>query len=460
VINELPAVTVDVAGPAEETAGETDDAAGDEGDAGLDLELPGIDLPSGELTAGELLLTGVGTPGREVAVLVDGVQVGTTTVGDDGTWSLPVELPAGAPEVVVQTLDADGQVLNESEPLTFSIATPVPPAVTVPETAPAAGSVSLSGTAAPGAEVEIVVDGEVVGTTTAGDDGTWSLDVDLEAGEYELMAQTLDADGNVASSSEAVTLAVEDTAGGEIGEGDGAATVLEGLETAGNFTNFLAAFAPVAGAGDAGGSGAGAEILEGEGPFTIFAPTDEAFANLPQSVQDALLELPEEVLDDLLRAHVVEGELTPEDIAAAGTLTTVAGDELRVIDDDTGVRVDGATILEPVVTANGVFYPIDRILFTSTLVPADMAAPLIDDSGVPTFACCALTVVGTAEPGTQIVLLANGEQYGQTATVAADGSWLVDGEVVIADYDLVALMFSEDGELLGVSPRVFLGVTE
>src|SRR5690606_13607201 len=84
VINELPAVAVDVAGPAVET----DDEAGDDGDAGLDLELPSIELPSGALTAGELLLTGVGTPGREVAVLVDGVQVGTATVGDDGTWSL------------------------------------------------------------------------------------------------------------------------------------------------------------------------------------------------------------------------------------------------------------------------------------------------------------------------------------------------------------------------------------
>jgi hypothetical protein len=163
---------------------------------------------------------------------------------------------------------------------------------------------------------------------------------------------------------------------------------------------------------------------------------------------------------------VVEGELTVEDIGAADELESLAGDELRVIvgddSDETAVKINGATLLSPQITANnGVIYPVDRILLpTSLTLPADVRAPVIDDSGVPTFQCCALTVVGDAQPGTEIVLLANGEQYGETATVDEDGFWLVPGEVVLGDYDLVALMISESGSLLGVSNRVFLAVTE
>lgn len=435
IVNAAEAVTFTVAEPA--------------GVAEPDLTVPEIAPPAEDVPAGEFTLTGVGTPGRQVAILVDGVQVGTAAVGDDGTWSLPVELAGGSQEVVVQTLGDDGEVLNESEPLMISVLDPSSPVVTAPEETLEAGIVTLTGTAAPGVELEIVINDEVVGTTTAGDSGTWSLDMELAAGEYEVQAQTLDDAGSAALSSEVVALVVGEAAEAESGETEG--TVLEAAEAEGTFTTFL----------ELVDSAELRETLDGEGPFTIFAPTDEAFADLPQNVQDAILSMPPALLATVLQAHMVEGTLTAEDVAAADTLETLTGDELSVSSDGTAVKLDGATLLGPeIVASNGVIHPIDRVLLPSPLAPADIRAPMIDDSGVPTFECCALTVVGNAQPGTEIVLLANGEQYGETATVDEDGFWFVPGEVVVGDYDLVALMFGEDGNLLGVSPRVFLAVTE
>lgn len=427
--------------------------------AGMGLPDADLDAPDFEfnLPGGLFTWSGQGEPGTTVEVVVDGESIGTTTVDEEGNWTLEGELEPGEYELQLRWLDDSGEVLSESAATPVVVLEGTTPTVDLPDDGLEPGTVTLTGTAAPGAELEIVVNGEVVGTTTAGADGSWSLDVELSEGENLIQVQTLDAEGNVVLQSEEMALAVGDvgdgTADGEVVDTDG--TVIEALEEAGNFTTFLAAV-----------DGAElAETFDGEGPFTIFAPTDEAFANLPEEVQEGILDMPTALLGTMLEAHVVEGALTAEDVAAAETLETLTGDELAVIvgdgDDETAVRVEGATLLGPVMMAgNSVIHPIDRVLLPSSLAPADIRAPVIDDSGVPTFECCALTVVGNAQPGTEIVLLANGEQYGETATVDEDGFWLVAGEVTVGNYDLVALMFGESGNLLGVSPRVFLAVTE
>lgn len=430
-------------------------------DVDVDLDAPDFEF---NLPGGPFTWSGQGEPGTTVEVVVDGESVGTTTVDEDGNWTLEGELEPGEHDLQLRWLDESGELLSESAAMPVVVLEGIAPTVDLPEDGLEPGTVTLTGTAAPGAEVEIVVNGEVVGTATAADDGTWTLDVELEEGENVVQVQTLDTEGAVALQSEEVTLDVgdvgavgdeaDDEDAAEVVETDG--TIVEALEEAGNFTTLLAAV----------DSAELAETLDGEGPFTIFAPTDEVFANLPEDVRDALLDMPTALLETVLQAHVVEGTLSAEDVAAAETLETLTGDELAVMvgddeDEQTAVRVEGATLLGPeIVAGNGVIHPIDRVFLPSPLAPADIRAPVIDDSGVPTFECCALTVVGNAQPGTEIVLLTNGEQYGETATVDEDGFWLVAGEVTVGNYDLVALMFSESGNLLGVSPRVFLAVTE
>jgi uncharacterized surface protein with fasciclin (FAS1) repeats len=107
------------------------------------------------------------------------------------------------------------------------------------------------------------------------------------------------------------------------------------------------------------------DTLKGDGPFTVFAPTDEAFAALPEGTLAGLLE-PEnrEQLVAVLTYHVVPGAVMSSDIAGQElTPETVQGQELMI--DATGmeVMVNGATVVQPDIEAsNGVIHVIDAVL--------------------------------------------------------------------------------------------------
>jgi uncharacterized surface protein with fasciclin (FAS1) repeats len=109
------------------------------------------------------------------------------------------------------------------------------------------------------------------------------------------------------------------------------------------------------------------ETLSGEGPFTVFAPTNEAFAALPAGVLDALL-LPEnkDALTKILTYHVVSGAVMAADITD-GDVATVEGQNVTLSTAD-GVTVNGAAVVTAdIVTDNGVIHVVDAVL-----VPADV----------------------------------------------------------------------------------------
>ena len=104
--------------------------------------------------------------------------------------------------------------------------------------------------------------------------------------------------------------------------------------------------------------------LKGDGPFTVFAPTDEAFAALPEGTVENLLK-PEnkEQLIAVLTYHVVAGKIMSSDIAGTKTMVeSVQGSELDV-NAINGVIVDGATVVTAdIETDNGVIHVIDRVV--------------------------------------------------------------------------------------------------
>ena len=104
--------------------------------------------------------------------------------------------------------------------------------------------------------------------------------------------------------------------------------------------------------------------LKGDGPFTVFAPTDEAFAALPEGTVENLLK-PEnkDQLIAVLTYHVVPGKIMSSDIAGTATMVeSVQGSELDVKATD-GVTVDGATVVTAdIETDNGVIHVIDRVV--------------------------------------------------------------------------------------------------
>lgn len=116
------------------------------------------------------------------------------------------------------------------------------------------------------------------------------------------------------------------------------------------------------------------DTLNGEGPFTVFAPTDEAFAALPPGVLDALL-LPEnqETLAKILTYHVVPGQVLAADIAD-GDVATVEGQTIALSTAD-GVTVNGATVIQAdVVADNGVIHVIDSVILPPDVDPEALLA--------------------------------------------------------------------------------------
>ena len=115
------------------------------------------------------------------------------------------------------------------------------------------------------------------------------------------------------------------------------------------------------------------ETLSGEGPFTVFAPTDDAFAALPAGVLDALL-LPENkaTLVKILTYHVVSGMVMAADVTD-GDVATVEGQTIKLATKD-GVTVNGAKVVQADVMAdNGVIHVIDAVI----LPPGVDAAALL-----------------------------------------------------------------------------------
>lgn len=105
------------------------------------------------------------------------------------------------------------------------------------------------------------------------------------------------------------------------------------------------------------------DTLKGDGPFTVFAPTDDAFAALPEGTVDTLL-MPEnkEQLVSILTYHVVPGKVMSSDLSNGMTAATVQGGEIT-IDLDNGVMVNDATVVKADIEAsNGVIHVIDKVI--------------------------------------------------------------------------------------------------
>lgn len=103
------------------------------------------------------------------------------------------------------------------------------------------------------------------------------------------------------------------------------------------------------------------ETLKGKGPFTVFAPTDEAFAKLPAGTVDALLkDIPK--LTAILTYHVVPGQVTAKDVMKLSSAKTVQGQSLT-LNTRNGVKVDGANVITAdVIASNGIIHVIDSVV--------------------------------------------------------------------------------------------------
>lgn len=135
------------------------------------------------------------------------------------------------------------------------------------------------------------------------------------------------------------------------------ADIIDTAVAAGTFSTLAAAL----------GAAGLVETLKGEGPFTVFAPNDEAFAKLPEGTVASLVE-PEnkEKLAAILTYHVVAGKVLAADVMKITSAETVNGQSAKVAVVDGQVKVDNATVIATdIVCDNGVIHVIDSVIMPS-----------------------------------------------------------------------------------------------
>lgn len=106
------------------------------------------------------------------------------------------------------------------------------------------------------------------------------------------------------------------------------------------------------------------DTLKGEGPFTVFAPSNAAFENLSDSTLEDLMKPENKTrLQNLLKSHVVQGRRMAKDIAGRSSLSSMSGESYRIRADGEQVRIGDATIRQTDLEAeNGIVHVIDRVL--------------------------------------------------------------------------------------------------
>jgi uncharacterized surface protein with fasciclin (FAS1) repeats len=107
------------------------------------------------------------------------------------------------------------------------------------------------------------------------------------------------------------------------------------------------------------------ETLSGEGPFTVFAPNDAAFAKVPKETLEVLLK-DKKALAGVLTFHVVAGKVMAADVVKLETAKTVQGQSLKIVTKDGKVTVNGINVIKSdIVCKNGVIHVIDGVLLPS-----------------------------------------------------------------------------------------------
>ena len=428
-------------------------------------------------------LAGVAAPNVTVAVLSDGAPLGTTTADVVGAWSLNVPASAVTGDVIIESIDAVGVTTRLPVPLG-----PRPPAIAAPGELSSGpdggvllvvpvGVIGWTGQSAPGTQVEALVDGQEAGVAVVDESGNWSLPLDLPPGDHTVQFNSLDAAGVLLAAGQALTVsagaATLEGPGTPIAEATAAEPTPAGESTSAvestpvtEATVIAEATLPAEATPTAGTTPAAelpadtipaalqsrpelatllaavqaaglAEALAGPGVFTVFAPTNDAFAALPQPVVDALLANPT-ALSQLLQYHIVRGRHTAAQLRTVQP-ATLNGRLLTIAPEGDGITINGAAVLAADVAAGtGLLHVIDRILLPP--LAAGVRPPIINESGVATFVGPRLTVTGTAEPGRTIYIEMSGEAFGAPAVVDASGNWQVSGDVGPGEYAIVAFM--------------------
>lgn len=165
--------------------------------------------------------------------------------------------------------------------------------------------------------------------------------------------------GNASSTGGSGAMGGDASSGGDGGMGSDPGTIPQVADDAGDFTTLLAAVE----AADLG------DTLSGPGPFTVFAPTDDAFAKIPSDDLNAILE-DKELLTSILTYHVVSGEVPAADVVTLDSATTVQGEDvsIEVVEGDVILNGYATVTATDIDASNGIIHVIDTVLLPPSIV--------------------------------------------------------------------------------------------
>lgn len=192
IINESPVVAFTVAAPTPAAA----------------AILPELQAPT-FAEDGTLKLAGTAVPSTTLEIIANDASLGKVVTDATGAWSFENKLEPGDYQVVVRTLDANGALVNESAPSAINVPQPAVATPQLNQPAVAAdGSLALAGNAQPGATLDIVANGNSLGTAVADAAGAWTFASQLGPGDYNLVVRTLDAGGAPVNETAPVAVSV------------------------------------------------------------------------------------------------------------------------------------------------------------------------------------------------------------------------------------------------------------
>jgi uncharacterized surface protein with fasciclin (FAS1) repeats len=196
------------------------------------------------------------------------------------------------------------------------------------------------------------------------------------------------------------------------------ADIVDTAIAAGNFTILVSAL-------EAAGL---VDTLKGEGPFTVFAPSDEAFAKLPAGTIDTLLADPSGQLTQILLYHVVPGELMAADVSDGLEAATVQGAPVTFTVSGDGVMINDAKIVATdLATSNGVIHVIDTVIMPPAEGDMSATEPMTSTAPVTATEAASQTAAMPAE-GAQLDIVDTAMAAGnfKTLVAAVEAAGLVD----------------------------------
>ncbi|WP_051485426.1 Ig-like domain-containing protein [Nocardioides sp. J54] len=450
------------------------------------VEPPVVDPPTEPVTTDTTpTVTGTAEPGATVTVSVDGEVVGTATANGDGEWSftLPPQ-PDGAHEVTATQTDPAGNASGPSEPVTITVDTTAPAAPTI--TAPADGSVTndpqppVTGTAEPGATVEVVLDGTTY-TVEAGGDGTWEVTPasPLADGSYTVSVTATDEAGNTSPPATS-TFEVDTTAPGApdiTGPADGSTVgtstpTITGTAEPGSTVTVVVDGTSYETTADASTGAWSVEVTEplADGPVEVTATATDAAGNTGPAASSSF------VVDTTAAAPVItspsSGTVTNDQtVPLTGTgepgATVTVRDEngdpvaTAVVDGTGSWSAETTALPEGVHTLTAT--QTDEAGNTSPAsapvqVTVDLTAepPVVDDlpdGGLTNDSTPEIT--GTGEPGATVTVEVDGTPAG-TTTVDEDGTWTFTPTEPLTEgpHEVTATQTDEAGNTSGPSEPV------